>query len=148
MIYREENGLCRITESTTGVDRAANIEGGRGAMQDVGAVCPVCHKPTSTWSLVSRFPTSHIFCSQCRALLRVTAPSMRGAIALGVFAAAMILTWLVLTLLSLQGDRVGLWVVPVWSAFYLAISWVLLRAMRSRFSLALDTGDQSGPGIG
>jgi len=28
MIYREETELCRISESTTEVDRTANIEGG------------------------------------------------------------------------------------------------------------------------
>lgn len=43
-------------------------------MNKPGAVCPVCHKPTSIWSLVSRFPSPNAFCSQCHALLRATGP--------------------------------------------------------------------------
>ncbi len=34
MIYREEHELCRINESTTGVDTVANIEGGMTSKSD------------------------------------------------------------------------------------------------------------------
>ena len=41
MIYREEEQLCRIKQSTMGVDRTANIEGGREQMDFVTLVAAV-----------------------------------------------------------------------------------------------------------
>ncbi len=58
----------------------------------------------------------------------------------GLFAAALGLTWVVLTLVPPSGDRAGLWVMPVWGVLYLVLASILLHVIRSKFLLTVDDG--------
>ncbi len=55
-IYREEERLCRIKESTTGVDNTANIEGGCSRPADLGS------QPTLSAILALSWPPQFLFC--------------------------------------------------------------------------------------
>jgi hypothetical protein len=107
-------------------------------MSQPGATCPVCRKPTSTWSLVSRFPERSVFCSRCRALLRANRPPSATLIVCALFLIAIGLAGAVLAAVIPQTQRAGLLVVPLAGALYLGIAWVFLRLLRRSVSLSIE----------
>ena len=106
-------------------------------MSEPGAVCPVCHKPTSTWSLVSRFPSRNVFCSQCHALLRATGPPAPAMVYVALILTAFAFAIVVGAVIVPESKRAGMFAPLFIMTSYALIAWGVLRIVRRRIVLSL-----------
>jgi hypothetical protein len=111
-------------------------------MSQPGAICPVCRRPTSTWSLVTGSRSGDVICSQCNALLHATGPPVTTLITRASFFIAFGLACVLLAPLAplpeTEAKFVVRFVLPLLiGTLYAGIAWGCLRLFRRSVSLSL-----------
>lgn len=111
-------------------------------MSHPDAVCPVCHKLTSTWSLVTGFRSSDVICSQCNAHLCATGPPVMTLITRALVFSAFGFACALLVPLVLQHKNEAKIIVKLvlpllTGTLYAGIVWGYLRLFRRSVSLSI-----------